>query len=170
MTKAEDCRPRIVVGVDGSDQSKLALRWAARIAAAEGARLEAIIAWELPTLAYGYVGSGYSPRDEMHKVLIASVDDVFEGHRPDGMQLRSLSGSAAGVLLEASRDALMVVVGSRGHGGFVGLLLGSVSARVAEHATCPVLVVHEPKTHPDAATKQDTATDQDAAILQGAAS
>jgi nucleotide-binding universal stress UspA family protein len=160
MTKTEDCRPRIVVGVDGSDQSKLALKWAARIAVAEGARLEAIIAWELPTLAYGYVGTGYSPRDEMEKVLIASVDEVFEGHRPDGMQLRSMSGGAAALLLDASRDALMVVVGSRGHGGFVGLLLGSVSSRVAEHATCPVLVVHDTQIH------QDSATHQDAAILQ----
>jgi nucleotide-binding universal stress UspA family protein len=162
MSGTEDRRPRVVVGVDGSEQSKRALRWAARIAAAEGATLDAIIVWELPTLAYGYVGTGYSPKDEMEKVLIATVDEVFEGNRPDGMQLRSLSGGTAAVLLQASRDALMLVVGSRGHGGFMGLLLGSVSAKVAEHATCPVLVVHEAPTPRDGAAHQDAATLQEA--------
>lgn len=70
-----------------------------------------------------------------------AVDDVFGEQRPNGMQLRAIQGGGAPVLLDASRDALMVVVGSRGRGGFAGLLLGSVSAKVAEHAECPVLVV-----------------------------
>jgi nucleotide-binding universal stress UspA family protein len=143
MTETEDPRPRIVVGVDGSQHSKLALTWAARLASAEDARIEAIFTWEMPTTAYGYYGGDYPTASEMEKVLIDTVDEVFDGQCPDGMQLRAVQGGAAATLLDASRDALMLVVGSRGHGGFMGLLLGSVSAKVAEHATCPVLVVHE---------------------------
>lgn len=141
MTEATDTRPRIVVGVDGSDPSKLALRWAARIAAAEDARIEAVMAWQMPTLAYESVGPFVDMQHAMEEALMHAVDDVFGEQRPTGMQLRTIQGGGAPVLLDASRDALMVVVGSRGRGGFAGLLLGSVSAKVAEHAECPVLVV-----------------------------
>lgn len=141
MSETTDPRPRIVVGVDGSDPSKLALHWAARIAAAEGARLQAIMAWQLPNLAYASMGPVVEMQEAMAQALVQAVDEVFGEQRPDGMQLEAVQGSGAAVLLDASRDALMVVVGSRGRGGFAGLLLGSVSAKVAEHANCPVLVV-----------------------------
>lgn len=141
MSEATDARPRIVVGVDGSDPSKLALRWAARIAVAEDARVEAVMAWQMPTLAYASVGPIVDMQDAMETALIDAVDDVFHGQRPDGMQLRAVQGGGAPVLIDASKGALVVVVGSRGRGGFAGLLLGSVSAKVAEHAECPVLVV-----------------------------
>ncbi|HKR98888.1 MAG TPA: universal stress protein [Candidatus Dormibacteraeota bacterium] len=141
MSEITDPRPRIVVGVDGSDPSKLALRWAARIAAAEDARIEAVMAWQLPTLAYRSIGPIVDMQDSMEKALADAVNDVFGQQRPNDMTLRTVQGGGASVLLDASGDALMVVVGSRGRGGFAGLLLGSVSAKVAEHAECPVLVV-----------------------------
>jgi nucleotide-binding universal stress UspA family protein len=141
VSEIADSRPRIVVGVDGSDPSKQALRWAARIGAAEGARIEAVMAWQLPTLAYRSIGPVVDMQEATEKALMEAVDDVFGEQRPDGMMLRTIQGGGAPVLLDASRDALMVVVGSRGRGGFAGLLLGSVSAKLAEHAECPVLVV-----------------------------
>jgi nucleotide-binding universal stress UspA family protein len=140
MTQTTDARPRIVVGVDGSDPSKLALRWAARIAAAENARLEAVMAWQLPTLAYASIGPIVDMQHAMEDALLETVDEVFGADRPEGLQLRTVQGGGAPVLLESSNDALMIVVGSRGRGGFAGLLLGSVSSKVAEHAECPVLV------------------------------
>jgi nucleotide-binding universal stress UspA family protein len=144
MTTPTPTKPnRIVVGVDGSEPSKEALRWAARIAKAEGAHIDAIAAWEFPTsLGWTVLPTDYSPKLDIEKSLTETVDEVFGENRPADMVLRSFEGSAAKVLLTAGKGALMIVVGSRGHGGFMGLLLGSVSAKVAEHATCPVLVVH----------------------------
>jgi len=141
LTETTDPRPRIVVGVDGSDPSKLALRWAARTAAAEDARIDAVMVWQVPTLAYRSIGPIIDMQDATENALMHAVDDVFGERRPNDMQLRALQGGAASVILDASRDALMVVVGSRGRGGFAGLLLGSVSAKIAEHAECPVLIV-----------------------------
>ena len=141
MSEITDSRPRVVVGVDGSDPSKLALRWAARIAAAEDAHVDAVMAWQMPTLAYASLGPIVDMQHAMEEALKHAVDDVFGEQRPNGMQLRTIQGGGAAVLLDASRDALMVVVGSRGRGGFAGLLLGSVSAKVAEHAECTVLIV-----------------------------
>lgn len=141
MSESTDPRPRIVVGVDGSDPSKLALRWAARIAAAEDARIDAVMAWQMPTLAYASIAPIVDMQNAMEEALMHAVDDVFGEQRPNGMQLRTVQGGGAPVLLDASRDALLVVVGSRGRDGFAGLMLGSVSAKVAEHAVCTVLVV-----------------------------
>lgn len=147
-------RPRILVGVDGSDCSKEALRWAARIAAAENAFIDAVLVWSYPSNYSGWsaipIGVDYNPRPEMEKALVETVDAVFGADRPADIQLRSVEGDAANVLLAASEGALLVVVGSRGHGGFMGLLLGSVSAKVAEHAQCPVLVVHQRRAAPAA--------------------
>lgn len=143
MSESPADRPRIVVGVDGSAPSKAALRWAQRIATAERTGIDVIGAWSWPSVM-GIAGAplDYSPRDDIEKELVAAVDEVFGAHRPADLQVHAVNGGAAHVLIEASRGALMVVVGSRGLGGFKGLLLGSVSQHVAEHATCPVLVVH----------------------------
>ncbi len=143
MNDVANPTPRIVVGVDGSDQSKQALRWAGHLAHQYGARLEAISTWEFP-VAYGWsaVPTDWNPQADTQKLLDETVDVVFGGERPKGMITRAIEGGAAARLLECSDGALMLVVGSRGHGGFAGLLLGSVSSSVAEHATCPVLVVH----------------------------
>jgi nucleotide-binding universal stress UspA family protein len=134
---------RIVVGVDGSANSELALRWAARLAADFGARLEAVTAWDFPaSYGFGSVPQDWDPAGDMRKVLDETVRAVFGDHPPAGLQQQVREGGAAQVLIEASQGAIMLVVGSRGHGGFAGLLLGSVSANVAEHASCPVLVIH----------------------------
>jgi len=139
---------RIVVGVDGSPGSKLALTWAARLAALEGRDIDVITAWDFPTsLGWGAaVPDQFSVKQSMEKAAVQSVDDVFGPDRPPGLRVITQEGHPAHALIERSVEAFMVVVGSRGHGGFAGLLLGSVSARVAEHAHCPVLVVHQPKT------------------------
>jgi nucleotide-binding universal stress UspA family protein len=144
---------RIVVGVDGSEQSKRALRWAQHLAAPDAARIEAVMVWEPPvTWGYGWsaLAGGWDPMADAEKELIATVDEVFGAERPVGLTLRTVEGYPAHRLLEAAEGASMLVVGSRGHGGLAGVLLGSVSALCAEHAHCAVLVVHdtEPPTAP----------------------
>jgi nucleotide-binding universal stress UspA family protein len=137
---------RVVVGVDGSEHSKLALTWAARIAEEAKTQLEAVIAWQYPP-TFGWAAvppSDWNPEKDADATLTATVDEVFGTHRPPNLQLTVAEGYPASVLLDGSEDALMLVVGSRGHGGFAGMLIGSVSANVAEHAHCPVLVVHPP--------------------------
>ena len=154
MTESSQGRPRIVVGVDGSEPSKLALRWARRLAAVEQADIDVIGAWAWPSLAGAtVVALDYSPMDDIEKELTAAVDEVFGPDRPAGLRVRAVNGGAAHVLVEASRTAFLVIVGSRGLGGFMGLLLGSVSQHVAEHAACPVLVVRE--HNDDGVSKQD---------------
>lgn len=140
---------RIVVGVDGSAQSLQALRWGARLAAVFGVRVDAVTAWEFPA-AYGWsaVPSDWDPAQDMWHVLDDSVRAVFGDQPPAGLGRQVREGGAAKVLLDASQGAVMLVVGSRGHGGFAGLLLGSVSANVAEHASCPVLVIHGDQDEP----------------------
>ena len=134
---------RIVVGVDGSPESKTALRWAARLAAAIGATVQAVIAWEFPqTYGWPVAVDGWRPDVDAAKVVQDTIDEVFGPQRPTGLETVVTEGHPSDVLLGAGKDALMLVVGSRGHGGFAGLLLGSVSAACAEHAHCPVLVVH----------------------------
>jgi nucleotide-binding universal stress UspA family protein len=135
---------RIVVGVDGSESSKNALRWAAKLAQATGDTIEAVTAWHYPQ-AYGWptVMEDWRPDVDADKVLQETLDEVFGPQRPPGLSAVVTEGNARDVLLAAGRGAEMLVVGSRGHGGFTGLLLGSVSAACAEHARCPVVVVHE---------------------------
>ncbi|HSY16345.1 MAG TPA: universal stress protein [Jatrophihabitantaceae bacterium] len=144
MSEASDLSSeRIVVGVDGSDSSKDALRWASRIATATGATIEAVIAWQFPaSLGWSSIPEGWDPREDAEKVVINAVDAAFGAQRPAGLSVLTQEGYPSKILLDRSNGAQMLVVGSRGHGGFVGLLLGSVSAACAEHATCPVLVVH----------------------------
>lgn len=136
-------RTRIVVGVDGSEQSKRALRWAGRLAIDFDADLHVIGAWQVP-VGYGWtlIPDGWDPAGDTEKALLGTVDEVFHAQRPQRVSVTAREGNAAHILIEESQRAVLVVVGSRGHGGFAGLLLGSVSAAVAEHAACPVVVVH----------------------------
>lgn len=140
---------RIVVGVDGSESSKEALRWAGRFLAVTGGWIDAVIAWH-PPASYGlsYAPADWNPEKDAEKVLSRTVDEVFGADRPVGLRLIVREGNPAKVLLDESRDAELLVVGSRGHGGFAGLLLGSVSAHCAEHSTRPVLVVHDRREVP----------------------
>ncbi len=111
------------------------------------------MAWRFPA-SYGWGYVGYSqddrnPETDARECLNEAIDSVFGDARPPNLRLVVREGDPAQVLLEESKRATMLVLGSRGHGGFTGLLLGSVSAKCAEHATCPVLVVHG--TEPPAA-------------------
>ena len=143
---------RIVVGVDGSETSRHALRWAADEAQAHDAELHVVHAWEVPGLGAG-VGLGPGRRTgaapegqrDAAQQLLSDVLEAELGADPPGNVRSSIGrGSAASVLLEASEGADLLVVGSRGLGGFKGLLLGSVSTKMANHARCPVVIVRPP--------------------------
>lgn len=139
---------RIVVGVDGSEPSKRALTWGRIMAEALGYSVEAVAAWHVPAVASPSAGWVPLPTDQhlvedTDTMLHATLAQVFSDHPPSELRATVRQGNAAKVLLDASAGARMLIVGSRGHGGFAGLLLGSVSAACAEHATCPVLIVHE---------------------------
>jgi nucleotide-binding universal stress UspA family protein len=140
---------RIVVGVDGSAGSEAALRWAVSEAQLRGCVVEAVHSWTYP-----YVGEaagmaalsiGAADLEEVaHAALTATIDTVTSsGGSPEEVLVegRVERGDAAAVLLRVAADAELLVVGSRGHGGFAGLLLGSVSQQVVHHAPCPVVVV-----------------------------
>ncbi|MDJ0360660.1 universal stress protein [Rhodococcus sp. H29-C3] len=96
--------------------------------------------------AYGMAGgpAGYQPDKDAEKVLAETLTVAYGESKPDGLRALVHAGNAAKVLIDAAKNAEMLVVGSRGRGGFVGLLLGSVSKSVAEHAECSVVVVRDP--------------------------
>ena len=137
----------IVVGVDGSEASIAALREARRLADATGQTVEATAFWDYPQIVDGYVAVGIGRfEDAAAEILQQSVEKAFGPALPDNVVTRLVRGHPRQGLIEASRNAGMVVVGRRGHGGFGGLLLGSVSSACVAHAHCPVLVVHAPET------------------------
>ncbi|GAB2730765.1 universal stress protein [Arthrobacter bambusae] len=137
---------RIVVGVDGSEASIEALRQAQSLALPLGAQVEAVAYWEFPQVYGGYVAMGIDDFEEAAgQVLKESLEKVFGPELPDNLVSRVVRGHARESLIEASREADMIVLGRRGHGGFGGLLLGSVSSACVAHAHCPVLVVHAPE-------------------------
>lgn len=137
---------RIVVGVDGSHSSKAALRWAIRQARLTGATVEAVIAWHYPT-AYSYpvpMSPETSAKELAERVLeqaIFEVDQEMEEHAE--VTRKVLEGNAARVLLDLSVGADLLVVGSRGHGGFAEALLGSTGQNLVHHAICPVVVIRD---------------------------
>ncbi|SBS70880.1 universal stress protein [uncultured Microbacterium sp.] len=139
----------IVVGVDGSESSVAALRYAARLAHLLDAPLEAVTTWVYPPYVdYALLGD-WSPEEHARTALDEAVAAAFGGEPPDRLTTTTLPGSAADALIGASRNAQMLVLGSRGHGGFAGLLLGSVSNACAAHAHCPVLIVRADTARPD---------------------
>jgi nucleotide-binding universal stress UspA family protein len=133
---------RVIVGVDGSAASKRALRWAADYAVALHAPLEAVAVWEMPA-TYGWITetADASPTDTALKGLESVIAEVV-GDTPHCAATVS-RGHAAYVLVEASKRADLLVLGSRGMGGFKGMLLGSVSNYCVHHADCPVVVFRE---------------------------
>ncbi|MFJ9771379.1 universal stress protein [Kitasatospora sp. NPDC101157] len=138
---------RIVVGIDGSEPSKAALRWAVNQAVLTGATVHAVAAWEYPSL-YGWfapmVDEGFE--QAARRTLTAEVDEVIGPERPVVIRESLVLGHAAEVLLEASEDADLLVLGSRGRGTFARTLLGSVSTRCAVHGGCPVVIVRSDGT------------------------
>ena len=138
-------RPKIVTGVDGSEASKDALRWAARQADVTDGRLQVILAWRQP-VTYGYPPD-YSDADfekDARQTLDTVLSDVLGTPSTVPVDARVIEGHAAPILLEAAHDADLLVVGSHGHGAFIGMLMGSTSQHCVHHATCPVVVVRHP--------------------------
>jgi nucleotide-binding universal stress UspA family protein len=138
---------RIVVGVDGSPSSRDALRWAVKQAVLSGADVEAITTWEHPA---SIESSSPIPAEELAKRAAAALADsvrevVGEDDPPVDICQSVACGHAARVLLEAAHGADLLVLGSRGHGGFTGALLGSVGQHCVHHAPCPVVIVRHKK-------------------------
>jgi nucleotide-binding universal stress UspA family protein len=139
-TDADVVRPLIVVGVDGSDESVKATAWAAEQARATGGTLELLIIWARP-MSYGLplVVGGYNPEQAAQEI----VDKAASGIDLPAARLHKsvVHGAPASELVEHSKSVDLLVVGSRGHGGFAEMLLGSVSDHCVHHASCPVVVV-----------------------------
>ena len=159
---ASPAREVVVVGVDGSAGARAALRWAIAEARLRQAPLRAVHAWA-PDYGAGYLGGGYASMAGGYGFVSADAGDYVSGMRQaaeemleraladlaaeaDGVEIEreTVEGVAAQVLVEAAGAGDLLVVGSRGHGGFAGLLLGSVSQQCAHHARCPVVIVHAP--------------------------
>ena len=142
---------RIVVGVDGSENAIQALHFAIEEARIRGAELRAVSAWHVPPAVYG---AGWAPAstdlDEFRKLAEGSLRQSVEeaGAAEAGVQVTPVlrEGHPVDVLLAESEDADLLVVGTRGLGGFKQLVLGSVSGQVAHHAACPVVIV-PPSSH-----------------------
>lgn len=132
----------IVVGVDGSPSSVAALQLAMSLVPLAGDVVHAVAAWHHPVALSVYTPMDWNYEEVAQKALDQALIDAFPEGIPTVVERHIRQGNAAQVLIEESERASMVVVGSRGHGGFAGLLLGSVSSTVAERAQCPVLVSH----------------------------
>jgi nucleotide-binding universal stress UspA family protein len=133
---------RVVVGLDGSDSSLDALAWAVRQAVLTESSLEVVMTWEWPT-SYGWavpIPDDFDPEADVRKALDTAVAGVQSDHPGLNVEPRLISGHPAPALVEASKGADVLVVGSRGHGEFVGMLVGSVSEYCVTNAHCPVLV------------------------------
>lgn len=138
----------IVVGVDGSEGASKALEWAIAEARLRTAPLRIVSAWHVPMGAYG--APGFAPavspplRQSISEEAERVAEDAVRRAKDAGLeQVAHLvrEGQAAGILTEAATDAALLIVGTRGHGGFADLLLGSVSSQCAHHASCPVVIV-----------------------------
>ncbi|MFZ0172184.1 MAG: universal stress protein [Acidimicrobiales bacterium] len=142
--------PRIVVGIDGSESSKAALAWAVHQARTTGAPLQVLITWELPT-TYGWAAplpDGLDFEADARGVVNEAIEEVIGPESASQLDLTVsiIEGHPAAVLLHESKDAGLIVVGSRGHGAFAGMLLGSVGQHLAAHAACPVVIIRDGKS------------------------
>jgi len=141
---------RIVAGIDGSESSASALRWAIGQAALTGAAVDAVIAWHYPDLASSGIAVGAVEqtygffRENAEKIAADAISGAVDPASDVPVSACVAQGHAAQVLLDASAGASLLVVGSRGHGGFAEALLGSVSQHCVQHALCPVVVVRGP--------------------------
>ncbi|HZD69410.1 MAG TPA: universal stress protein [Actinomycetes bacterium] len=140
----------VVVGVDGSEASKDALRWALGYARQAGAIVHALTAWQYPP-SYAWAPAVLDQVDlegDARRMLKETVEEAVASYWDVVVRSDVVQGSPGVVLVAAARDAELLVVGSRGHGAFAGMLLGSVSEHCVHHATCPVVVIrrdhHEP--------------------------
>lgn len=135
----------IVVGVDGSEQGLCALKWAAKEAKRRGSILNIVTAYTIPVFAASSMDAGYATLDD--QLIRNGAEEVVRQARATitdtDLTVRTYieSGDPSGVLLDLSRHAELIVVGTRGRGGFVGRLLGSVSSALPAHAKCPTVVI-----------------------------
>ena len=143
MSKAH----KIVVGVDGSESSNTALRWALGEARLRNVEVEVVHTWSLTPMVDPMGFASYVPVEEIEtaaKIVVENVmKSVEEFVGKTKVSTKITRGPAAATWLEAAKDAELLVVGRRGHGGFMGLLLGSVAEQVAHHAPCPVVIVSD---------------------------
>jgi len=139
---------KIVVGTDGSSIADAALDWAYDEAARWGAELTVVHAWSYP-YAYGGARVSIEEPPEVVKLdaakLLESASVALRERKGGDVAIhpRLAAGAPARMLMEEAKDADLLVVGSRGHGGFLSLLLGSTAHQVAQHASCPVVVVRD---------------------------
>ena len=135
---------RIVVGIDGSENARHALSWAVEEGRLRHAALEAVHEWDSP-MHIGFGGpivTAPTPYEDAARTLLdQAIASVPAAALPAPITKLAVRGSPAWALLETAKSADLIVVGSRGRGGFAGLLLGSVSQQVAQHAECPVVIV-----------------------------
>lgn len=147
---------RVVVGVDGSNESTEAIQWAAQYAASTGAAVEAWTSWTFPALS----GIAYDVTNWEANAW-ETLDIALTRALPNGsndVERHTVQEHPAAALIAAAKGADVVVVGARGHGAFAGMLLGSVSQHVVAHAPCPVVVVRH--THERVSTEDNGATDE----------
>jgi nucleotide-binding universal stress UspA family protein len=139
----------IVVGVDSSDGAREALRFALDEAKRRHASLRVVHSWQFGNIGIKGI-EGFSPvvgadLGDLRRTAELALDGILEAVAADvdgvAIERRVVEGAPAAVLVDESHDADLLVVGSRGHGGFAGLLLGSVSQQCAHHAACPVVIV-----------------------------
>jgi nucleotide-binding universal stress UspA family protein len=145
MATNENAANRIIVGIDGSEPSANALRWAADEARRRDVGLHIVTCWSYPMIPWGPYQPPISSEEFVQaarETAEAEVDKVLGADR-EGLDvtMEVLEGAPSLRLLDFGRIAEMFVVGTRGRGGFAGLLLGSVSQHLTEHARCPVVVV-----------------------------
>ena len=136
---------RIVVGVDGSAPSLAALHWAVDEARQRHATVEVLHSWMIPT-SDPYVPIAMSPetfRAGAQHVLNEALADLDVPLGDPVITTNVIQGSAVRALVDASEGADLLVVGSHGHSGIAGVLLGSVTQRVLHHSHCPVVVVRD---------------------------
>lgn len=141
----------IVVGVDGSGHSVDALRWASGEARLRGVTLRVVASFSTPLMSTGYEVAVPDSSDlaaASNTMLNAALDTVRSEGGLDGVDVITevLEGHAGEQLIRLSEEADLLVVGARGHGGFIGLLMGSVTTYVVNHSLCPVVVVRTPAT------------------------
>jgi len=148
MTSEGNARPPVVVGVDGSEESVAALRWAVRYAAATGTPVWALLAWHYPTVA-GQPPVGHAPEavneevETEEKAILAEAIGKAAADAPGvHVEGKIRYGHPAEVLIEESGHADVLVVGRRGHTRVIGRHLGSMSQHCVNVAQCPVVVVH----------------------------
>lgn len=137
----------VVVGLDGSSGARAALREAAREASSHGLELHVLRAWtmtsapDVPSWGQGYVPSHVELEEAVRAEVAHDVEAVLGPEPGCVVHVHAVRGSASKRMIEASQSAALVVVGSRGRGGFAGLLLGSTSEQLVRFSRCPVLVV-----------------------------